>query len=74
VRDFGRAFSGCNAMDADLSAWNTSSAILMDGMFLEAMSFDGDLLLWDTSRVKVMSYMVRCAVILDSRQAHCRQI
>jgi surface protein len=65
VRDFGRAFSGCYAMDADLSAWNTSIAVWMDATFREAMSFDGDLSLWDTSRVQDMSNMVRCDVILD---------
>jgi surface protein len=59
VRDFGRAFSGCSSMDADLSAWNTSNAILMDAMFLDAISFAGDLSQWDTSRVEDMSYMVR---------------
>jgi Mycoplasma protein of unknown function, DUF285 len=69
VRDFGRAFSGCYSMDADISAWNTSKAVLMDDMFLEAISFAGDLSLWDTRRVEDMRYMVRGAAILDSRQA-----
>jgi surface protein len=66
VRDFGRAFSGCYAMDADLSAWNTSRAVFMDDMFLEAISFTSDLSSWDTRRVEDMSYMVRCAVVLDT--------
>jgi Mycoplasma protein of unknown function, DUF285 len=74
VRDFGQAFSGCYAMNADLSAWITSSALLMDATFLEAVSFDGDLSLWDTSRVEDMSYVVSCVVILESRPVHCHQI
>jgi Mycoplasma protein of unknown function, DUF285 len=68
VRDFGRTFSGCYSMDADISAWNTSRAVLMDDMFLEAISFAGDLSLWDTRRVEDMSYMVRGDAILDNRQ------
>lgn len=59
VQDFSGTFAVCCAMDADLSGWNTSSAVFMREMFLEASAFASDLLSWETGRVKDMSYMVR---------------
>jgi Mycoplasma protein of unknown function, DUF285 len=34
---------GCSDFDGDLSAWNTSNAMAMDGMFSEASAFNRDL-------------------------------
>ena len=47
----GRLFAGQSRFQANISAWDTSSATTMQQMFSEAHSFTADITYWDTSRV-----------------------
>ena len=52
-------FYGCASFNQDISSWNVSSVMSMQGMFwgcLELKSV-GDLSNWDVSKVTDMSYM-----------------
>ena len=58
VKNFSYAFSSASIFNGNISAWNTSSAVTMEAMFLDAVDFRGDGLgEWDVSSVKTMKEM-----------------
>jgi len=56
VTDFSRLFEGRTSFDADISLWDTSAALHMDGMFA-GTSFNQNIASWDVSSVLTMSKM-----------------
>jgi surface protein len=57
VTDFVYLFVDRDEFNADISAWNTASAVSMRNMFSEARAFNQPIGNWDVSQVSSMSYM-----------------
>lgn len=55
--DMSQMFFGCQSFNSDLSSWDTSNVIYMQGMFNGCTSFNQDLSDWDVSSVTSMSGM-----------------
>ena len=68
VTDMSGGFTGTltnffnnNSFDSDISFWDVSNVINMDGMFFEAASFNRDIGGWDVSKVTNMGSMFKDA-------------
>jgi Mycoplasma protein of unknown function, DUF285 len=57
VQDFSYMMNRAHAFDADVSAWNTSSATTMEAMMYETLVFNGNVTAWDVSNLESMAYM-----------------
>ena len=55
---------GADALNGDLSRWDTSNVTTMYRMFCDARAFNGDLSRWDTSKVTDMKVVTRKGVRL----------
>jgi len=54
----------------DISRWNVSSVVDMEGMLCGATSFNGDLSCWEVGQVKAMDYV--CSMALPRLTATSR--
>jgi len=55
-------FSGCHAINCDMSTWDMSKVSNMDFMFRDAHAFNDDISTWDTSNVTSMEGMFENAL------------
>jgi surface protein len=62
VQDFSYMMARAQAFEADVSAWNTSSATTMEAMMYETQVFNGNVTAWDVSNVESMAYMFSTAL------------
>jgi surface protein len=62
VQDFSYMMARAQAFEADISAWDTSSATTMEAMMFETMVFNGNVTEWDVSNVESMAYMFSSAL------------
>ena len=66
VYTFSQMFAGVKLFDADLSAWDTSSAIYMTRFFRGATAFTGaGVSSWDVARVKSLQSTFEAAVVFN---------
>lgn len=67
VRDFSLAFSLCSNFNADLSAWDTSSAVNMQEMFQSASAFTGTGIgAWNVENVKNFKWVLANCVNFET--------
>ena len=57
VQDTSYMFAFCDLLNTDISSWDVSNVVNMEGMFLNCNVFNSDISGWDTQSVDNMSYM-----------------
>ena len=67
VSDFSYLFADMPNFNADISSWDTSSAVTMRGMFQNCRMFNRNISNWDVSRVVDMTSMFEDARAFNRR-------